>query len=211
MRTKDHVVPKSKGGRKTVDACLKCNSAKADMSLDEFRWVRGGIEFWGEKQHRLEAEKTDWIYEFDPKNASITPSYEPASSFSSLSAIRRTSAKPHVPPPPPRQDNGLPYGLPDLRGVKFGGWTVVRYLGKIGAKNSTPMWEVICLCGAKENRTTRAIRNPANSFDACVECRRPVGKLRSDIFKETGIQLSWDDCFLYTYRDHFEKQQEEPW
>ena len=56
-RTRDHVVPKSKGGRKTVDACQPCNTRKAAMSLEEFRKVffkdKGGTgEFWAERRVR---------------------------------------------------------------------------------------------------------------------------------------------------------------
>lgn len=57
-RTRDHVVPKSKGGRQTVDACRACNNRKADMSLEDFRKLlfeaQGGIgEFWSEKRERI--------------------------------------------------------------------------------------------------------------------------------------------------------------
>jgi hypothetical protein len=34
--TKDHVVPKSKGGRETIIACSKCNNAKGNMMPDEW-------------------------------------------------------------------------------------------------------------------------------------------------------------------------------
>jgi len=34
--TKDHVIPKSIGGRNTVDCCQGCNSAKRDMSKEDF-------------------------------------------------------------------------------------------------------------------------------------------------------------------------------
>jgi 5-methylcytosine-specific restriction endonuclease McrA len=40
MRTKDHVVPQSKGGKKTVVACRSCNDEKRDMTLDEYRLIR---------------------------------------------------------------------------------------------------------------------------------------------------------------------------
>lgn len=38
-RTKDHVVPRSRGGRATVDACPRCNSWKGNLSLEEFRFL----------------------------------------------------------------------------------------------------------------------------------------------------------------------------
>jgi len=38
--TRDHVIPRAKGGRKTaenrVDACFSCNQIKADLTLEEF-------------------------------------------------------------------------------------------------------------------------------------------------------------------------------
>jgi len=34
--TKDHIFPKSKGGKATVPACYKCNQDKAALSLDEY-------------------------------------------------------------------------------------------------------------------------------------------------------------------------------
>lgn len=35
--TKDHVIPKSKGGRQFVDCCYRCNQLKADMGL--YEWI----------------------------------------------------------------------------------------------------------------------------------------------------------------------------
>lgn len=37
QRTRDHVLPASKGGKNTVWACLGCNQTKRDLTLDEFR------------------------------------------------------------------------------------------------------------------------------------------------------------------------------
>jgi 5-methylcytosine-specific restriction endonuclease McrA len=34
--TKDHVLPKSRGGKETLPACLRCNSAKGNMYLADF-------------------------------------------------------------------------------------------------------------------------------------------------------------------------------
>lgn len=51
FRTRDHVVPKSGGGRGStnyVEACLGCNQKKGILSLDEFRRALGGGLFWGE-------------------------------------------------------------------------------------------------------------------------------------------------------------------
>jgi hypothetical protein len=35
--TRDHIVPKSKGGTETVTACESCNRMKSNLSLEEFR------------------------------------------------------------------------------------------------------------------------------------------------------------------------------
>jgi 5-methylcytosine-specific restriction endonuclease McrA len=40
MITEDHVVPKSKGGTKTVTSCFGCNQDKFSLSLDEYRVLK---------------------------------------------------------------------------------------------------------------------------------------------------------------------------
>ena len=47
-KTRDHVVPRSQGGRRTVMACRLCNSAKGALSLDEYRTRVGRGLFFGE-------------------------------------------------------------------------------------------------------------------------------------------------------------------
>ena len=34
--TKDHVIPKSRGGKTTLPCCLRCNAAKSDLPLSKF-------------------------------------------------------------------------------------------------------------------------------------------------------------------------------
>ena len=34
--TKDHVIPKSRGGRTTLPCCLRCNRAKGNLFLSQF-------------------------------------------------------------------------------------------------------------------------------------------------------------------------------
>lgn len=58
LATKDHLVPRCKGGRgaeNLVPACYGCNVRKADLTLEEYRFQRfgpqGGI-FWAEKYER---------------------------------------------------------------------------------------------------------------------------------------------------------------
>ena len=66
-RTKDHLVPRRYGHRREprsliVDACLECNRAKADMTLAEFRAVRGVTRFPGEKRHRRLVQRAEeWV------------------------------------------------------------------------------------------------------------------------------------------------------
>jgi len=81
---------------------------------------------------------------------------------------------------------------PDLVGVKFGILTVEKWIG-------AGKWEVVCVCGNREQRRTRAVRNPANTFDACVECRKPIEKLKIDYYKGTGKKVSCEVCFEYLY------------
>lgn len=55
-RTRDHLVPRrfrvAGGSYMTVDACRTCNEEKADLTLAEFRTVRGVERFPGEARHR---------------------------------------------------------------------------------------------------------------------------------------------------------------
>jgi hypothetical protein len=45
--TRDHVIPKSKGGRKTVWCCTKCNNAKGDMLPEEWqRFMQDFPDWW---------------------------------------------------------------------------------------------------------------------------------------------------------------------
>lgn len=60
-RTKDHVVPKSKGGRKIVACCQRCNHLKSHMSVEEFRlklYGRSTVEFYAEQRYRIERKAT---------------------------------------------------------------------------------------------------------------------------------------------------------
>ncbi len=47
-KTRDHVHPKSLGGTRTVKACRLCNIEKRDMTLAEYRELKGGRMFYGE-------------------------------------------------------------------------------------------------------------------------------------------------------------------
>lgn len=45
-RTRDHVMPKSRGGRSTVWACRACNELKGDMSLMAWAAVMTKVPEW---------------------------------------------------------------------------------------------------------------------------------------------------------------------
>lgn len=47
-------------------------------------------------------------------------------------------------------------------------------------------WVVRCDCGSFELRTARAMKNPANSADKCVKCRRLDQAKRHHEFATTG-------------------------
>lgn len=80
-----------------------------------------------------------------------------------------------------------PKDVPQLTGVKFGKFTVIGWLGKLGeGKNAIPQWLVRCVCGWYESRTTRAIRNPVNSIDACRLCRKLHEMKRWEYWRRTG-------------------------
>src|ERR1019366_203520 len=51
-KTKDHIVPRTRGGRKTVTCCHRCNTRKGSLSIDEFRSKERPLydqRFWAEK------------------------------------------------------------------------------------------------------------------------------------------------------------------
>ena len=57
-------------------------------------------------------------------------------------------------------------GGENLRGRRFGRMTVVGYSAEKRGR-----WVVRCSCGVFTLRTAKAIRNAANSADACQRCR----------------------------------------
>lgn len=44
--TRDHVMPKSKGGTKTVWCCTKCNNVKGAMLPEEWVWFMANFPEW---------------------------------------------------------------------------------------------------------------------------------------------------------------------
>lgn len=59
--TRDHVMPRSKGGRKTVWACTKCNNAKGNMLPEEWELFMLKFPEWWKTPGR-EAEGRKFIF-----------------------------------------------------------------------------------------------------------------------------------------------------
>lgn len=78
-----------------------------------------------------------------------------------------------------------PLDCPDLKGVKFGRFTVLGWIG--GGK-----WQVRCSCGNYAARKTKAIRNPKNNNDCCELCRELLFLKREDTRKRTNKEVTWD-------------------
>lgn len=74
---------------------------------------------------------------------------------------------------------------PDLRGVRFGRFTVVGYLGKRNRKQPA-LRLVRCACGVFEHRRAAAIKNPENLGDRCIECWELVYLKKEDFHRRTG-------------------------
>jgi len=72
-------------------------------------------------------------------------------------------------------------GQSDLRGTKFGKFTVIgkhRKKKRIGV-----LWVVRCECGHYEIRSTKSVNNPFNFGDRCECCRADANEKRRQIRK----------------------------
>lgn len=67
------------------------------------------------------------------------------------------------------QTTAVPRLTEDLTGRQIGRLTVAGYLGNMGTDKGK--WLVRCSCGDFEVRNSKAVKNPANSADACKQCR----------------------------------------
>ncbi len=85
----------------------------------------------------------------------------------------------------------MPYpGVPDLRGRKFGRFTVMYFFRTHRKKKSKrQLWIVRCTCGVYSYRSSNAIQNPANNADACVQCSHLIYLRRNERFRNTGAEL----------------------
>lgn len=73
-RTKDHVFPQSRGGRKTVPACYACNHAKADMAPEIWELFMADNPSWWmlEKKDLRKARKKAILATADFKRVAAT-------------------------------------------------------------------------------------------------------------------------------------------
>lgn len=76
----------------------------------------------------------------------------------------------------------IPKNMPMLVGHKYGRMTVIGV-----AADRKASWVVRCSCGTYTYRKTRAIRNQANDFDRCGECRHLAFIKKHNLFLATGI------------------------
>jgi hypothetical protein len=80
-------------------------------------------------------------------------------------------------------------GIENLTGKKFGRFVVMGLYqseprgGSQGRKN---IWLVRCACGDYESRTTKAVKNPSNKEDRCLECRHTLKLKKQDLFRTAG-------------------------
>lgn len=72
-------------------------------------------------------------------------------------------------------------------GRKFGRLTVMWLGGKPGDDPSRYVCR--CACGAYEHRSGKAICNPKNDRDACVECRLIARRKAADYYRQTGRRV----------------------
>ena len=75
--------------------------------------------------------------------------------------------------------------VPNVIGVQFGRFRVLGSTGRKAGKGGAT-WVVRCSCGTYSVRTTKAIRNPKNSKDACGRCRHIAFVKASYVFHKTG-------------------------
>lgn len=69
----------------------------------------------------------------------------------------------------------------DLTGSRIGRFTVIG-----AAKYVLGRWVVRCDCGTYSLRSSRAIKNAANSQDRCEQCRHLAALKREEYYRRTG-------------------------
>ena len=78
-----------------------------------------------------------------------------------------------------------------LHGIKFGRLTTIgasAIKGSGNGRKKVRMWVCRCSCGMFVYRTPKAIKNPKNDADACIECRHHMAKKKSELWRRAGIE-----------------------
>jgi hypothetical protein len=100
---------------------------------------------------------------------------------------------------PPRR-KPLPRGLEYMVGIKFGRFTVVSYYR--WTKNKKDQWVVRCACGVLTVRSGKAIRNPANAEDRCLDCADVLFKREGRIPNGKKADLNYRErCALVARKE----------
>lgn len=81
-----------------------------------------------------------------------------------------------------------PLTTQDLTGTRSGRLAVIGLHAKIKGR-----WVVRCDCGAYEVRTAKALRNPKNRNDRCVECWKTAGAKKHHAWLTTGREIDARD------------------
>lgn len=86
--TRDHVIPYSKGGRKTVPCCLRCNNLKGDMMPDVWERYMADNPLWWASQPSRKRKPT--IFKSESSNRIAAPKFTAAQTlaFLKLSDLR---------------------------------------------------------------------------------------------------------------------------
>lgn len=77
-----------------------------------------------------------------------------------------------------------------VSGMKFGKFTVLKK-----ASTGPARYACVCECGVTELRSSKAIRNKNNKYDACKECRDFVYNTRRNLYARTGVDVDYEVAF----------------
>lgn len=224
--TRDHVVPKSRGGRYTVPCCFSCNNLKADMDVEQFRLKLlggGGCSgsgneaagtaqapdvpaplFWAEKiakQHEVPtfvevaaSRARAWTWnrtladaQAGPEVIDVPVECLPRVEVKASQPSQPSKAIKPVKPPNPAL-TAETVATTSLVGLKQG-WLVVT------SSLPTGIWLTVCRCGRYEQRRRKALLNPENREDCCVDCRRRLYRMCEIYHEITGEWKNARDFF----------------
>ncbi|MDK9373397.1 hypothetical protein QQF54_08520 [Lelliottia sp. V106_10] len=84
--------------------------------------------------------------------------------------------------------------LDALKGHRFGRMAVIGIAALQPTQKKGGMRFVVrCACGVYTYRRSQAIRNPKNKTDCCDNCRHLLHLKRSEIYRRTGKEVSWEE------------------